>query len=94
MEKLDLPFTAGAFDCIVCGDVIEHLRARIVPGAGAGLARAGWFAGRQLAQRPASQRGESAPGTIRAAFGGALASRELWLGDLVLIATCIYSAVW
>ena len=26
VEKLDLPFAAGAFDCIVCGDVIEHLR--------------------------------------------------------------------
>ena len=35
----------------------------------------------------------SASETYRATFGGALASRELW-GDLVLIATCLYSAVW
>lgn len=26
VEQLDLPFAAGRFDCIVCGDVIEHLR--------------------------------------------------------------------
>jgi SAM-dependent methyltransferase len=25
VEELKLPFTAGAFDCIVCGDVLEHL---------------------------------------------------------------------
>ena len=32
--------------------------------------------------------------TYRATFGGALASRELGLGDLVLSATCLYSGVW
>jgi 2-polyprenyl-3-methyl-5-hydroxy-6-metoxy-1,4-benzoquinol methylase len=26
VETLDLPFAAGSFDCVVCGDVIEHLR--------------------------------------------------------------------
>jgi SAM-dependent methyltransferase len=26
VEERDLPFPAGAFDCVVCGDVIEHLR--------------------------------------------------------------------
>jgi len=31
--------------------------------------------------------------TYRATFGGALASRELG-GDLVLIVTCLYTAVW
>ena len=26
VEKIDLPFGTAAFDCVVCGDVIEHLR--------------------------------------------------------------------
>jgi 2-polyprenyl-3-methyl-5-hydroxy-6-metoxy-1,4-benzoquinol methylase len=26
IEELDLPFMAESFDCVVCGDVIEHLR--------------------------------------------------------------------
>ena len=25
-ERLDLPFESGSFDCVVCGDVLEHLR--------------------------------------------------------------------
>ena len=32
--------------------------------------------------------------TYRAAFGGALTAVNSGLGDLVLIATCLYSEVW
>ena len=26
LEKLELPFEEGGFDCVICGDVLEHLR--------------------------------------------------------------------